>query len=212
MKIENVKVYDLEESLAAARYPMIADLEAIDLGLEDEKAHSLERGAQLAHAKGGGHDQFLTGIRIAFDLTFSNKAWVEAERYRFLEFVSSQSTMHRITKFDLSKQYNEYVDKRVIEIMEEKLDDYNNLIKIIKNTPKDEKILLENLENLRKQKYLELLYTNPAGFELTARLTTNYRCLKNIYQQRKNHRLPEWRKFCEWIETLPYAKELICVD
>lgn len=212
MKIENVKVYDLEESLAAARYPMIADLEAIDLGLEDEKAHSLERGAQLAHAKGGGHDQFLTGIRIAFDLTFSNKAWVEAERYRFLEFVSSQSTMHRIAKFDLSKQYNEYVDKRVIEIMEEKLDDYNNLIKIIKNTPKDEKILLENLENLRKQKYLELLYTNPAGFELTARLTTNYRCLKNIYQQRKNHRLPEWRKFCEWIETLPYAKELICVD
>lgn len=212
MKIENVKVYDLEESLAAARYPMIADLETVDLGLEDEKAHSLERGAQLAHAKGGGHDQFLTGIRIAFDLTFSNKAWVEAERYRFLEFVSSQSTMHRITKFDLSKQYNEYVDKRVIEIMEEKLDDYNNLIKIIKNTPKDEKILLENLENLRKQKYLELLYTNPAGFELTARLTTNYRCLKNIYQQRKNHRLPEWRKFCEWIETLPYAKELICVD
>lgn len=212
MKIENVKVYDLEESLAAARYPMIADLEAIDLGLEDEKAHSLERGAQLAHAKGGGHDQFLTGIRIAFDLTFSNKAWVEAERYRFLEFVSSQSTMHRITKFDLSKQYNEYVDKRVIEIMEEKLDDYNNLIKIIKNTPKDEKVLLENLENLRKQKYLELLYTNPAGFELTARLTTNYRCLKNIYQQRKNHRLPEWREFCKWIETLPYAKELICVD
>lgn len=212
MKIENVKVYDLEESLAAARYPMIADLETIDLELEDEKAHSLERGAQLAHAKGGGHDQFLTGIRIAFDLTFSNKAWVEAERYRFLEFVSSQSTMHRITEFDLSKQYNEYVDKRVIKIMEEKLDDYNNLIKIIKNTPKDEKILLENLENLRKQKYLELLYTNPAGFELTARLTTNYRCLKNIYQQRKNHRLPEWREFCEWIETLPYAKELICVD
>lgn len=212
MKIENVKVYDLEESLAAARYPMIADLETVDLGLEDEKAHSLERGAQLAHAKGGGHDQFLTGIRIAFDLTFSNKAWVEAERYRFLEFVSSQSTMHRITKFDLSKQYNEYVDKRVIAIMEEKLDDYNNLIKIIKNTPKDNEVLLEELEELRKQKYLELLYTNPAGFELTARLTTNYRCLKNVYQQRKNHRLPEWREFCEWIETLPYAKELICVD
>ena len=212
MKIENVKVYDLEESLAAARYPMITDLETVDLGLEDEKAHSLERGAQLAHAKGGGHDQFLTGIRIAFDLTFSNKAWVEAERYRFLEFVSSQSTMHRITKFNLSEQYNEYVDKRVIEIMEEKLDDYNDLIKTIKNTPKDNKVLLEELEELRKEKYLGLLYTNPAGFELTARLTTNYRCLKNVYQQRKNHRLPEWREFCEWIETLPYAKELICVD
>lgn len=212
MRVENVKVYDLEESLAAARYPMIASLEEVDLTLESEKAHSLERGTQLAHAKGGGHDQFLTGIRIAFDLTFTNKAWVEAERYRFLEFVSSQSTMHRITKFNLSEQYNEYVDKRVIEIMEEKLDDYNNLIKTIKNAPKDNKVLLEELEELRMQKYLGLLYTNPSGFELTARLTTNYRCLKNVYQQRKNHRLPEWREFCEWIETLPYAKELICVD
>ena len=212
MRVENVKVYDLEESLAAARYPMIASLEDVDLTTENEKAHSLERGAQLAHAAGGGHDQFLTGIRIAFDLTFTNKAWVEAERYRFLEFVSSQSTMHRITKFNLSEQYNEYVDKRVIEIMEEKLDDYNDLIKTIKNTPKDNKVLLEELEELRKEKYLGLLYTNPAGFELTARLTTNYRCLKNVYQQRKNHRLPEWREFCEWIETLPYAKELICVD
>lgn len=212
MRVENVKVYDLEESLAAARYPMIADLKGIDLTLGVEKEHSLERGIQLAHAKGGGHDQFLTGIRVAFDLTFTNKAWVEAERYRFLEFVSSQSTMHRITKFNLSEQYNEYVDKRVIEIMEEKLDDYNDLIKTIKNTPKDNKVLLEELEELRKEKYLGLLYTNPAGFELTARLTTNYRCLKNVYQQRKNHRLPEWREFCEWIETLPYAKELICVD
>ena len=59
------------------------------------------------------------------------------------------------------------------------------------------------------KKYVEILYTNPAGFELTARLTTNYRCLKNIYMQRKNHRLPEWREFCSWIESLPYAKELI---
>ena len=77
------------------------------------------------------HAQFLTGIRVNFDLTFSNKAWVEAERYRFLEFVSSQSTMHCITKFDLNKQYNEYVDPRIIEIMREKVDIYNNLLSII---------------------------------------------------------------------------------
>jgi len=54
--------------------------------------------------------------------------WVEAERYRFLEFVSSQSTMHRITKFDLNKCYNEYVDPRVIEIMKEKIAEYNKLV------------------------------------------------------------------------------------
>ena len=172
----------------------------------------MKRGTQLAHAQGGGHDQFLTGIRVAFDLTFTNKAWVEAERYRFLEFVSSQSTMHRITKFNLRDQYNEYVDHRVIEIMEEKLAQYQAMEAELKSTPKEDKYNVERLSKLMKQKYLELLYTNPAGFELTARLTTNYRCLKNIYQQRKNHRLPEWVQFCEWVETLPYAKELICVD
>lgn len=44
------------------------------------------------------------------------------------------------------------------------------------------------------------------GLRLTARITTNYRQLKTIYQQRKNHRLPEWRAFCAWIETLPRAE------
>lgn len=191
MKIENVKIYDLEESIIASGYPMRTSAEMRQM---DEK--DLKRAEKLSIASvhdNGAHGQFLTGIRVAFDLTFSNKAWVEAERYRFLEFVSSQSTMHRITKFDLDKQYNEYVDPRVINIMKEKVEEYNSM----EDSP--EKV----------EKYLEILYTNPAGFELTARLTTNYRCLKNIYAQRKNHRLPEWRAFCLWIESLPYAKELI---
>ena len=49
----------------------------------------------------------------------------------------------------------------------------------------------------------------PSGFELTARLTTNYRALKTVYAQRKNHRLPEWRAFCRLIEELLYARQLI---
>ena len=124
--------------------------------------------------------------------------------------------MHCITKFDLNEQYNEYVDPRIIEIMREKVDIYNKLLSIIdrikhcETENKNEKIkMLEQLEEIRKEKYLEILYSNPAGFLLTARLTTNYRCLRNIYIQRKNHRLPEWREFCKWIETLPYAEELL---
>ena len=191
--VTNVRVYDLEESLHASGYPMRTTTE-----FTEEDGKPVERGEKLSHAADwvGAHDQFMTGIRVSFDLTFSNKAWVEAERYRFLEFVSSQSTMHRIAKFELDNQYNEYVDKRIIEIMKEKLKDYEE----------------ETDEEQKKRKYLELLYSNPAGFRLTARLTTNYRCLKNIWRQRRNHRLPEWREFCKWIETLPYAKELICYE
>lgn len=183
MKLENVKVYDLEECFKASKYPMAVDTASVD-GSITERIKSLAQSP-----KGEGHDQFLTGIRVNFDLTFTVKAWTEAERYRFLEFVSSQSTMHRIAKFDLSKQYNEYVDPRMIEIMNELKDRYN--------------------ETQDKEDYLRLLYSNPCGFELTARLTTNYRALKTIYSQRKNHRLPEWREFCEQIKKLPYAAELI---
>ncbi|CAB1262784.1 conserved hypothetical protein [Clostridiaceae bacterium BL-3] len=183
VKIENVKIYDLKESIKASKYPMAVDIDRCNSDITDTVKN-------LAHSpKGEAHDQFLSGIRVAFDLTFSNKAWVELERYRFITFVSSQSTMHRIAKFDLSKQYNKYVDKRIIDIMEELKDTYNKTHDI--------------------EDYLKLLYSNPSGFELTARLTTNYRCLKGVYSQRKNHRLPEWREFCKWIESLPFSRELI---
>jgi hypothetical protein len=135
---------------------------------------------------GTGHDQFLTGIIVQFDLTLSIKCWVEAQRYHFLDFVSSQSTMHRVAKFDVEKQCNEYVHIGTISIVKGLADCYN--------------------ENPTDENYLRLLYNIPVGFQLTARMTTNYRQLKTIYKQRKNHRLPEWRKFCEWIETLPNSE------
>lgn len=194
MRVSNVNVDGLAESIIASGYAM-----RTETGMREITDKDIERCQKLTIAgdKEGGHDQFLSGILVSFDLTFSNKAWVEAERYRFLTFVTSQSTMHRITKFNLDEQYNEYVDKRVIEIMKEKVYEYNKM--------KEANISEEEL----KEKYLEILYTNPAGFELTARLTTNYRCLRNIYRQRKNHRLPEWKEFCKWIETLPMAEEFL---
>ena len=183
LKIENVKVYDIEESIKASKYPMSVD----NSKLSSEVTKTV---INLASSpKGEGHDQMLTGFLVAFDLTFTNKAWVELERYRFINFVSSQSTMHRISKFNLRNQYNKYVDSRIIEIMEELKNKYNR--------------------TQDKEDYLRLLYSNPAGFELTARLTTNYRALKTVYSQRKNHRLPEWQEFCKWVATLPYFKELI---
>lgn len=187
--VNNIKVYGLEESIRRAKFPMSTDLEKIN--------NNITNGIKaLAQSKQGeGHDQWLTGIIVQFDLTFTNKAWVEAERYHFLDFVSSQSTIHRITKFNLDNAYNEYVDKRIIKIMKEKIEQYNSTS--------------ENEVDKRKQLYLEILYSNPAGFKLTAGMTTNYRQLKTIYHQRKNHRLPEWRRFCQWIETLPNSELII---
>lgn len=182
--VANVKVYGLDESVAASKYPM-------SINTERCTSEITEMTKQLAGCeKGTGHDQFLTGIIVQFDLTFSIKAWVEAERYHFLDFVSSQSTMHRVVKLDPYEQCNEYVVDNTIEILKA-------LIKAYEDNPTPEN-------------YLRVLYNVPVGFRLTARLTTNFRQLKTIYAQRKNHRLPEWRELCRWIETLPHAKEFIC--
>lgn len=183
MVIDNIHVYGLENAIRGSKFPMATDIQKVS----DEVTNTTKK---LGSCKTGtGHDQFLTGIIVQFDLTFTVKAWTEAERYSFLDFVSSQSTMHRISKFDLDEQYIEYVDPRVIDIMNELKDKYN--------------------ETKNPEDYLRLLYTNPCGFKLTAAMTTNYRQLKTIYQQRKNHRLPEWREFCEQIEKLPYFKVIV---
>lgn len=189
MKIDNISIMDFEMSIRASKYPMATN--TIDCTSDITKT---VRGLGSSE-KGGGHDQFATGIRIAFDLTFSNKAWVELERYRFIEFVSSQSTMHRITKLDIKKQCNKYVWDSTIEKLKRRVDLYNSLE--------------DKNSDMAKELYLEILYNVPSGFELTARLTTNYRALKTVYSQRKTHRLPEWREFCQWIEELPYFKELM---
>ncbi len=188
--VSNAKVYGLDESIKRAKYPMST--------IPSKLTNKLTPGIKsLAQSKSGaGHDQWLTGVITQFDLSFSNKAWVEAERYHFFDFVSSQSTMHRIIKFDLNDTYNIYVDWRIVDIIKEKIEEYNGLCDASSN------VAPEDIQT----KYLEILYSNPAGFILTAGMTTNYRQLKTIYNQRKNHRLPEWRTFCSWMETLPHSE------
>ena len=181
--ISNAVVYGFNESVKASKYPFAVDVDECT-GFITQTTKSLGR-----CEKGSGHDQFLTGIIVQFDLTFSIKAWTEAERYHFLDFVSSQSTMHRITKFDASEQCNEYVTEKAIENLNECIDRYN--------------------ADKSDENYLRVVYNVPTGFRLTARMTTNYRQLKTIYSQRKPHRLPEWRTFCKWCESLPYFKEVV---
>lgn len=178
--VKNWKVYGLHQSIRGAKFPMAINVDTLD----SELTSGIRALAQSA--PGEGHDQWLTGVIVQFDLTFTIKAWTEAERYHFLDFVSSQSTMHRIARFNLETAYDKYTDPRIIPIMQELVARYNET-----KDPED---------------YLRVLMTNPCGMRLTARMTTNYRQLKTIYRQRKAHRLPEWKELCRWIESLPMSE------
>lgn len=205
MKITNVNVYGLENALIVSRYPMIADTEEYRKNLTEEEIVKADKTAfKLANTPtGAAHDQFLTGITVTFDVTGSIQWWQEAERYRFLYFISSTSKMHRLHKMNIDKCCNEYVDSKIKEIVYCKQQEYLHALKLQKEG------ILSN-EEVRNYFY-RLIYNIPSGFEYTAGMVTNYRQLKTIYQQRKNHRLQEWKDFCKWIESLPLADKLITV-
>lgn len=199
--VSDCHVYDLDESVRASKYPMAVDHNKANSEITD-RTKSLGRTGM-----GEGHDNFLSGIVVNFDLTITNKMWVEAERYHFFQIVSSQSTMHRISKIGENRDnFDSHVDSRTLSILNEKIAEYNRLVSLA--TPDDLNVTHKR-DELLKEAYLDILMNVPAGLKLTARISTNYRQLKTIYYQRKNHRLPEWRKFCNWMETeLPHFKEL----
>lgn len=184
MKIDNVQVYGLEESIRASKYPKSTDVYSCNSDVTPTVC-------SLGSAKrGSGHDCFLKGIIVQFDLTISEKAWVQAERYHWFDIVSSQSTMHRITSFAIKDQCNRYVDPRCIEVLQEKVDAYN--------------------ADKSTENFLHVIYNIPSGFELTARITTNYLQLKTILGQREYHMLPDWNELiCPWIHTLPRFDEFV---
>lgn len=201
--ITNIKIYDLPETLVASGYAMIEGyseeavkgevaqilLDHMEDNLSENRHY--KRAMKLTKAPlNSGHPNFLSGIIVSMDVTFTNKVYVEWQRYHFQQIITSQSTMHRLSKFDLDEAFIEYVDPIIIHHLKYLQKNYN--------------------ENPTKENYLKLLYSCPSGLKLTARITTNYLQLMNMYSQRRNHRLPEWQEFSkQLVEELPLFYELL---
>ena len=194
--VSNVRVYGLDEAIRAAKYPKAVELD----GLTAELTKGIK--ACSTCPTGTGHDNFLKGIIVQFDLTISEKAVVQFERYRFFDIVSSCSTMHKLQAMKPKDCCNRYVDPRAINILQEKIDRYNWLIAMNK---KPEYTIDQNEI---KQARLEMLYNIPSGMEITMAVSTNYLQLKTMLQQRRTHFLPDWEMFCNFIESLPRFLEL----
>jgi hypothetical protein len=193
-KIERTEVYGLNKSIIASGNAMRTEMNDNTLEKSDK---DLKRAINLGTTKcGEGHDNFLNGIIVQFDLYAPLYMWKQLQRYHFLDFISSQSTMHRLAKFNIKEQCVEDTDEVILNRYQELLDDYNNNKGMTISVDED------------KKKWRTLVASLPCGFVLGATMTTNYRQLKTIYNQRKHHKLKEWHEFCSWCETLPYFKEL----
>jgi len=189
--ITNTQVYGVDRAIKASGNPMRTEIET---GPIDEK--DLKRARLLGRTKGGeGHDNYLKGILVQMDVTAPLYWWKEAQRYHWFDFVSSQSTMHCLLKFNIEERFVKEVDRRVIPIIDELVKQYNE----IDQSKAKEKVA----------KWREIVATLPSGFCLTATMTTNYQQLKTMYFQRKNHKLEEWHVFCDWALGLPLFEDLI---
>ena len=187
-KIEKTVVYGLNKSIIASGNAMRTTMQDNELEANEK---DLKRAINLGTTKcGEGHDNFLNGVIVQFDLYAPLYMWKQLQRYHFLDFISSQSTMHRLVKFNIKEQCVSDVDEVILNRYQELLDEYNNC------------------NELKNKLWRTLVASLPCGFVLGATMTTNYRQLKTIYNQRKNHKLKEWHEFCRWCETLPYFKEL----
>lgn len=192
LRVTNVKVYDLEESIIACRNAMRMEPATYS---QEEFAKSLERARKLAATEtGSGHQTFLSGIRVSFDLIYPNYISPELQRYHWIDIVTSSSKMHTLSKMaDDPDRYNKYVNQASLDNMKALMDEFNRA---------------ESADE-RYEAFMRLVSNCPQGIELFMRVSTNYLQLKTIYAQRKNHKLREdWVEgFCEnFIEKLPYSE------
>lgn len=219
LKIENVNVYDLKESVIASGNAM--RLEQVEY-TDEEFEKGLKRMSRLVKASQSGnvrcHDNALTGIRVSFDVVYPQYWTPEFQRYHFADIVTSSSKMHRLLKMDLDRACNKYVSKESIQLMKENIRRYNQIAEgewpegcgATFRLRNDEWLATEDREEALYWAFMKCISDCPMGLELFMRVSTNYKQLQTIYHQRKHHKLKEdWGAFIEFIESLPYAKELI---
>jgi len=188
--IGKVETFGIDYAIKASGNPMRTVFNRTDV---DEK--DLKRAKLLGSCKSGeGHDNYLKGCVVEFDITAPLYWWKEAQRYHWFDFVSSQSTMHCLLKFNLKEQCVDETNQEIIGILEKMKEEYNAI--------PDEEV------ERKKNKWRELVASLPSGFCLGATMVTNYQQLKTMYKQRRYHKLKEWHLFCDWVETLPHFLEL----
>lgn len=151
----------------------------------------------LAQA-GSDHRKYLRMIIVYMDITAPLYWWKECDTYKVGTVSNSCSTMHKIHERDLTR--NDFSHEHLNEI------GLNILDIVIRNINANRKEYVNAEEKHRKAYWWQMIQTLPSSFNQMRTLKLNYEVLRNMYHARKNHKLDEWRLFCERIEDLPYSE------
>ena len=192
---------NLENAMRGARNPMNS-WGRMDSGYDEDGnfclgPNDLDLGRRLRKA-GSDHRKFIRQIFVSVDITAPLYWWKEYDTYKVATVANSTSTMHKIHSkaFELDDFSHDHLTKDSLEFMG---------------------VIIDRLESIRqkfvaekkKEDWYDLIQLLPSSYNQMRTCTMNYETLVNIYFARRNHKLQEWHTFCHWIESLPYAKELI---
>ena len=223
IRIENTDVYGWEAAIRGARNPMnswdkmdslwtngyvdnkhttvqyAGDYDEYQIGPNDKKLLQ-----NLANA-GPDHGKFLRMITVSLDITAPLYWWKEFDTYKVGTVANSCSTMHKIhaKEFSLDDFSHEHLGEDVVvngENLNISLDCLHQIIRVL-NTARQWFV-----ETRDKKYWWQLIQLLPSSYNQRRTVLLNYQVLKTMYHARKNHKLDEWRNFCEFICTLPYSE------
>ena len=201
LTLKNTSVMNFENAIRGARNPMNS-WGRMDSHTEPDGSfvfgpNDLDLAMRLAKA-GSDHRKYLRMVFVSVDVTAPLYWWKEYDTYKVATVANSTSTMHKIH----SKPFS--------------MDDFS-CDHMTDGTKKFMETVVAELENIRlrfketksKDDWYDMIQLLPSSYNQMRTCTFNYETLINIYRARKNHKLAEWHTFCDWIETLPYAEQLI---
>ena len=217
MKFERTETFNFTGALRGMRNPMNSwDKSDSIQGASHIGPKDLELAQRLVRA-GTEHYKFMRQIFVSVDITAPLYWWKEFDTYKVGTVANSTSTMHKLTAAPITKEMFEFDDnsddiivdqgKSICGEWEYVFSDYiDDIIDMCEN------LRLKFIETHNKSYWRALVQILPNAFLQTRTVTLSYANLRNIYFQRRNHKLKEWHLFCDWVATLPYSKELIMLE
>ena len=217
MKFENTEVWGFEHAIRGMRNPMNSwdKSDSIILMEQDEnndfrevaKIGKNDLGLMQKLIKAGSeYRKFMRQIFVSVDITAPLYWWKEFDTYKVGTVANSTSTMHKLASTPITidcfemGDFTPFIDNFKIDLSWRTVVSYLEQLRQKYNETKD------------KRYWKELIRLLPESWLQKRTVTMNYENILNMYRQRKNHKLTEWSKsFCDWVKTLPYAEELICL-
>ena len=204
IKTERTSVMNFENAIRGARNPMNS-WERMDSFTDGDGnfvfgENDLSLAVRRAKA-GSDHRKFLRQIIVSVDITAPLYWWKEFDTYKVGTTANSCSTMHKIHSKPFSRE-----DFSCDRLTDEGLKMLDSIIDFLEEERRQ--FIADKDDRSHWHNMIQIL---PSSYNQMRTVTLNYENLVNIYYARRTHKLAEWHTFCDWIMSLPFAKELIAV-